>query len=278
MMNTNQPFKRLTVMLLVIAIYPVMAVATGPRIKQDLFTPNANAIYALDLPPFVTTELNSGGAAIELVNAVLRTQKIDATISTLPLARMLKYYVLQEKALALIGSHINFSPDEQKNLIFIPLLRLKQHYYVYQPKHPDGLPWHGDLKTLANLTYGANPEENVSNYQKAGLKVETGKLLGLLEKLKSGQLDLLANSALAVDWFLDRNFAADKAKFSKLEPAAGEETLFMIFNKNHPEGAELAKKFQEGLAAVIANGQYKALLEQQFGGNAAVEHYILPLQ
>ncbi|WKJ91477.1 transporter substrate-binding domain-containing protein [Methylomonas montana] len=277
-MNTNQLFKRLTVMLLVIAIYPVTALATGPRIKQDLFTPNTNAIYALDLPPFITTELTGGGAAIELVNTVLQAQKINATINTLPLVRMLKYYVLQEKALALIGSHIGFSADEQKNLIFVPLLRLKQHYYVYQPKHPDGLPWKGDLKTLANLTYGADPEENIGTYQKAGLKVETGKLLSLLEKLKSGQLDLLANSALAVDWFLDRNFAADKAKFSKLEPAAGEETLFMVFNKNHPEGAALAKQFQDGLTAIIANGQYKALLEKQFGGGEAVNRHILPLQ
>lgn len=277
-MSTHQLSKRLSVMLLVIAIYPVTALATGPRIKQDLFTPNANAIYALDLPPFVTTELTGGGAAIELVNTVLQAQKIDATINTLPLVRMLKYYVLQEKALALIGSHISFSAEEQKNLIFVPLLRLKQHYYVYQPKHPDGLPWNGDLKTLANLTYGADPEENIGTYQKAGLKVETGKLLSLLEKLKSGQLDLLANSVLAVDWYLDRNFAADKARFSKLEPAAGAETLFMIFNKNHPEGAALAKQFQDGLTAIIANGQYKALLEKQFGGSEAVDRYILPLQ
>lgn len=277
-MNTNQLFKRLAVMLLVIAIYPVTALATGPRIKQDLFTPSANAIYALDLPPYITTELTGGGAAIELVHTVLQAQKINATINTLPLVRMLKYYVLQEKALALIGSHISFSADEQKNLIFVPLLRLKQHYYVYQPKHPDGLPWNGNLKTLANLTYGADPEENISTYQKAGLKVETGKLLNLLEKLKSGQLDLLANSDLAVDWFLDRNFAADKAKFSKLEPAAGEETLFMVFNKNHPEGAALAKQFQDGLTTIIANGQYKALLEKQFGGSEAVNRYVLPLQ
>lgn len=277
-MSTHQLSKRLSVMLLVIAIYPVTALATGPRIKQDLFTPNANAIYALDLPPFVTTELTGGGAAIELVNTVLQAQKIDATINTLPLVRMLKYYVLQEKALALIGSHISFSAEEQKNLIFVPLLRLKQHYYVYQPKHPDGLPWNGDLKTLANLSYGADPEENIGTYQKAGLKVETGKLLSLLEKLKSGQLDLLANSVLAVDWYLDRNFAADKARFSKLEPAAGAETLFMIFNKNHPEGAALAKQFQDGLTAIIANGQYKALLEKQFGGSEAVDRYILPLQ
>lgn len=277
-MNIKKVLTRLTVMLLVIAIYPVTALATGPRIKQDLFTPNVNSIYALDFPPFITTELNDSGMAVELVNTVLQTVKISAPINILPLPRMMKYYVLQEQALALIGNHLSFTADQQKALIFVPLLRLKEHYYVYQSKHPEGLPWQGDLKALAKLVYGANPEENVVAYQQAGIQVETGNTLTLLEKLKAEKIDFISNSELAVNWFLDRNFSADKSKFSTLEPVAGEETIFIIFNKNHPQGEVLAKQFKQGLDAIIANGQYKALLEKHFGGSEAVNRYSLPLQ
>ena len=274
----NNIKKVLAWLALVLLLNPVGAWATGPRIKQDLFTPNANPIYALDFPPFITTELNGGGAAVELVNAILQQEKISASINILPLARMMKYYIFQEKALALVGNRLSFTPEEQKALIFIPLLRLKEYYYVYQAKHPEGLPWKGDLKALTKLVYGANPEENETAYKEAGIQVETGNTLSLLEKLKDGKIDFIGNSELAVNWFLDKNFSADKAKFSKLEPSAGEETVFIIFSKNHPQGEVLAKQFKDGLVAMIANGQYKALLEKHLGGSDAVNRYTLPLQ
>jgi len=273
-MNIKRVLTQSTV-LLAASLFTVAALATGPRIKQDLFTPNANAIYALDFPPFITTELG-GGVAVDLVNAVLQAEKISASINTLPSAKMMKYYVFQEKALALVGSHLRFTAEQQKPLIFVPLLRLNEHYYVYLPRHPEGLPWQGDLKALAKLSYGANPEEDVTAYQQAGLQVETGNTLSLLEKLQAGQVDFIGNSELAVNWYLDRTFAADKDKFSQLKPEAGAETIFIIFNKNHPQGEALAKQFKKGLSAIIANGQYKALLEKQLG--EAVERNILPLQ
>lgn len=277
-MNTQTILKRLALLLLVAAICPMNAFATGPRIKQDLFTPNANPVYALDSPPYITTELGGSGLAIELTNSLLQTAKTSASINILPLPKMLKYYLFQEKALALVGSHLSFTAEEQKSLIFVPILRLQKHYYIYQPKHPEGLPWKGDLNALANKTYGADPEEDIAPYQKAGIRIETGKLLALLEKLKLGQIDFLAGSEPSINWFLDKNLSSDKAQFSKLEPAAGDETFFVIFNKNHPQGEAIAKQFKEGLTALIANGQYKALLEKNLGGADAAHRYTLPLQ
>lgn len=277
-MNITRRLTQWAVLLGVMAILPATALATGPRIKQDLFTPNANSIYAQDFPPFITTELDDGGLAVELANQVLQQAKISAPINTLPSPRMLKYYLLQEKALALIGNHLSFTPEQQKALIFVPLLRLTTHYYVYQAKHPEGLPWQGHLQALAKQVYGASPEEDVTAYQKAGIKVETGNTPTLLEKLKAGQVDFIGNSDLAINWFLDKNFPDDKSRFVKLEPSAGVATVFIIFNKQHPQGEALAKQFKKGLAALTANGQYQALLEKHFGDRAAAERYSLPLQ
>lgn len=259
-------------------IFTCDALATGPRIKQDLFTRNPNAIYALDFPPFISTGEEDGGMIPALVAKVLAAEKLSAAISSQPLARMLKYYLFQEQALAVIANPIRFSPEQRKQLIFVPLLRLKKHYYVHQTKHPDGLPWSGDLQALTNEVYGANPEEDVDAYNKAGIDVQTSNLLSLLEKLKDGTIDFIGDAEPAVDYYLQRNLSADKAKFMRLEPAAGEETVYIIFNKQHPAAETIAKQFQAGLAALIADGQYQTLLEHYLGGKQAVERYTLPLQ
>jgi len=266
---------RLTLSMLLICL-AMIAHATGPRIKQDLFTANANTIHALDFPPFVSADLADGGMAIELVHAVLQAQKIDAAINTLPVAKMLKYYLFQDKALAAIGNNLGFSAEQQKDLIVIPLLTLKEYLYCYQAKYPQGLPWKGDLKTLTGMTYGAATEAPTARFEQAGIKIERGQILSLLEKLKVGKIDFLANSELAINWYLDRNLATEKAQFIRLEPALGQETLTIVFNKKHPQGETLAQKFKEGLAALKANGQYKALLQKHLGDDQTIERYLQP--
>jgi len=163
-------------------------------------------------------------------------------------------------------------------LIFVPLLRLKTYYYVHAGKHPHGWSWDNKLQVFANLVYGAEPEEDVDAYLKAGIRIENGKLITLLEKLKGGSIDFLAAVQPTVDWFLQRNFADEQAQFIRLEPMAGEQTIFAIFNKRHPQGEKIAGQFKDGLAAMVANGQYRMLLEKHLGGGEAVERYTLPLQ
>ena len=277
-MGMQKMLIRVLALLLLFAVFVFEANATGPRIKQDLFSPNVNTVYALDFPPFVTTDLAYGGLVLELANAVFETEKIDAPIISQPLARMLKYYLFQEQALAVIGSHLTFSQQEQQQLIAVPLLRLKQYYYIYHAKYPQGLPWNNDLSALKDKVYGADSEENVEAYLKAGIRIEHGKLLTLLDKLKGGQVDFISGVEPAVDWYLQRNFSKDHEQFIRLEPMAGDQTISVIFNKKHPKGETIAKQFREGLETLIANGQYRTLLEKRLGGNEGIERYTLPLR
>ena len=269
---------RLFVPLLLLMGFSFDAVATGPRITQDLFIPDANTIYALDFPPFISTDVAGGGVVQELANAVFEAEKLSATIVPQPLARMLKYYLFQENALAIIASRLKFSAEEQKQLVFVPLLRLKNYYYVYRAKYPHGLAWNNDLQVFSKLVYGASHEDEIDAYRKAGIRVENGKLLTLLERLKDGQVDFISGAEPAIDWFLRRNFKADQTQFMRLEPMAGDQTIFVIFNKKHPQGETIAKQFQDGLARLIANGQYQTLLEKRLGGSEGLQRYTLPLQ
>lgn len=277
-MNIKRSLIRLFPIICLALVFSGNAFATGPRIKHDLFVRNPNAIYALDFPPFISTDNVDGGLAMALVRKILDAASISASVSSQPLARMLKYYLFEEQALAVVANHIQFRPKQREQLIFVPLLRLKRHYYVHQSKHPQGMPEQSELSALATWVFGANPEEDVQAYTKAGIDVETGNLLSLLEKLKEGRIDFIAEVEPAVDWYLQRNLSADKAQFIRVDPAVAEETIFIVFNKKHAEGESIAKRFQSTLAAFIAEGRYQALLEQYLGGGAAVERYTLPLQ
>lgn len=270
------PIRLLAIVWLLVG-FSLDVAATGPRIKADLFSANANTIYAMDFPPFVTTDLANGGIALELARTALAAEKLEVPIVSQPLARMLKYYLFQEQALAVISLPLKLGAEQQQQLVFVPLLRLKKYYYVQSGKQPQGGSWDDNLQAFANRVYGADPEEDVEAYRKAGIRVENGKLITLLEKLKGGSIDFVAAAQPAVDWYLQRNFSEDQALFTRLEPMAAEETLFVIFNKRHPQGEKIAGQFKAGLAAMLSNGQYRMLLEKHLGGSEAVERYTLPL-
>ena len=85
-MGMQKMLIRVLALLLLFAVFVFEANATGPRIKQDLFSPNVNTVYALDFPPFVTTDLAYGGLVLELANAVFETEKIDAPIISQPVS------------------------------------------------------------------------------------------------------------------------------------------------------------------------------------------------
>ncbi len=264
-------------LFLLMIMLPTWVSATGPRIKQDIFAPNPNQIYALDFPPFVTTELPTGGIAVELVTNLLKAQSLDAVINTLPVASMMKYYLLQEQALGLITSHLQINKEEQKDLIYIPLLQIQQYFYYFQAKHPEGLPWNGDLKTLAHLSFGVNEHENLEPYKKAEINLQTGKNSALYEKLHAGQLDFIADSPLTVNWYLDKHYLSEKTQFIKMQPKAGDELLYLIINKKHPQGDVIAKQFQMELGKMLTNDQYNTLLTQQLGNGQKLTEIFSPL-
>lgn len=263
--NYNISMNRiLPIILLISLMTPVSVMATGPRVTTHLFTSGVE-IYALDFPPFITTEIVGGGFDAEIINAALKAADIDAVITALPLGNMVKYYLTQENAIAVLGHDLSFSAKQKKDLIFIPVSVTSERYFYYRPAHKSALSWNGKLKNLKGYTYGAHKGEDVAAYKDAGINIDFARHRSLFKKLKSKKIDFIKFPELTAEWMIDKYFPEEKANFARMKTAIEEKPTFIVFNKKHPDGKTMAKKFSAGLSKIINDGSYMAIVKKYLG-------------
>lgn len=255
----------LPALLLGALLFSTSALATGPRITHSLFSPETGEIYAVDLPPLFSMEAPQGGLVAEIAATALSAAGIDASISILPLQKMVKYYLLQENAIAALGNNLGFSADEKKDLIFIPVFVAELKYFYYKPANKITGKWNGELNNLKGSRYGALEGEELSAYRNAGIQVEEGRPLPLLKSLKAGKVDFIGLPGLTAAWLINKNFPNEKDSFSAMQPVAGEMPIYIIFNKKHPKGEAAARKFSAALASMLDDGRYLKILEKHLG-------------
>lgn len=249
--------------------------ATGPRVSAALFTSPVNEIFALDFPAVLNSNLDDGGIAAAIITAAFKAENVESTVTPLPLQTMLSYYLNEENALGIVGHNLNLSAAESKNVILVPVLRLKESYFYFRPKH-ETLTWTGKLAELKSLKIGLNKGDNLTAYQKAGVHVEQDRLEPHLKSLMDGKIDVLREANWSLTFVLTKNFADKKASVVQLEPSAGEAVISVAFNKKNPKGTALAKQFQQGLAKLVASNHYTEILKK-YAGDTAMEQYFNPL-
>lgn len=250
----------MSAIFLMVWLVPVAGMATGPRVTPSLFSPTTNEIFVVDFPPFVGPEVAGGGLHVEIIKAALQAGEIDAVITHLPLPRMVKYYLLQENAIAVLGRFLNLSEAEKKALVFIPISVMEERYFYYGPAHQEKLSWNGKLQNLKGYTYGASHEEDVTAYEAAGINIEHGSPRALLQKLLTEKVDFIRMPVLAVEWLLDKHFPNKKKDLIQMDPVAGEKPVFILFNKKHQQGEAAAAKFRNALSKIIEDGRYMKIL------------------
>ncbi|GAV20374.1 polar amino acid transport system substrate-binding protein [Mariprofundus micogutta] len=245
-------------------LLPGSAQATGPRVTTALFSPDKNEVHAVDFPPFVTEEVVDGGPISEIVRIALKRAKLDAVITTHPLKRMVRYYLLQEDALAVMGWHFQFSKEQRKQLIFVPISGLSEKFFYYKPAYPNGL----NLNEAGNLKgkhYGAHKGEEKSYFAKAGAEVHFGRTITMLKKLRQGDLDFICAPPQSVEWLVDRYMPEEKGRFISTEAHAEHQVYFIVFNRKHPSGEVAAEKFKQALSAMVSDGTSAAISKKHFG-------------
>ena len=281
MNSHNRCTKRITVaslLILVATLFSAPSMATGPRVTPTLFASDADKVFAADLPPFVTGDIKGGGLDIEVVNAVFAAANIDNAVTTLPLQKMVKYYLRQEGAVAVMGHYLNFSIEEMKQLIFVPISAPVKHYLYYRPAYPEGLSWNGKLSNLKGRSYGAHQGEDTSAHKGAGIVSKTASPRTMLKNLISREVDFVGMSAMTAEWLVDNHFPREKGNFIAMEPSAGDLPGFIIFNKKHKDGAALAQRFNQALTTVISNGTYAKIVERYLGEGDSADMHIKKLQ
>jgi ABC-type amino acid transport substrate-binding protein len=267
----NPFFYSLSVALLCVS---TTANATGPRISASLFEPPVNEIFTLDFPLVLNSESADAGVATLIIKAAFKAEKVENTLTPLPLQTMLSYYLNEENALAIAGHDLNLTATETNNVIFVPVLRLKESYFYYRQKH-ETLAWKGNLSAFNGLTLGIH-KNDASAYQKTKINVVEERLETHVSGLIAGKIDVVRETDFTMAQMLKNNFASQEKEIIRLEPSAGEAVVSVAFNKKNPKGSALAKQFSQGLAKIIASGEYAQILQQQAGDES--KSYFLPLK
>ena len=264
----------LALLFLLTLMLPVTASATGPRVTKALFGVDKTEIHVLDFPPFLSNEVADGGPFSEIVNQALQEAGIDAVISTHPVQRIVRYYLLQENALAVMGWHLNFSSKAKEGLIFLPVAVMVEKFYYYKPFFLNGLNWNGKLTSLKGKTYAANKGEDVAAYKAAGITVKYARTVGLLKMIAAGKADFTAIPALTADWLIAKYMSAEKANFAVMDRPAGDNVFYMIFNKRHPQGEASAAAFRKALSGMVNDGRYAKIMKKHLGNDEVLKLYM----
>ena len=274
LMTSKQNLFTLMLLSLLSLLIATTASATGPRVTKALFAIDKDQIHALDFPPFLSTEVKDGGPFSEIVSTALQQAGIDAVITTHPVQRMVKYYLLQEQALAVMGRHLNFSSEARKDLIFIPISVMEEKFYYYKPAYPNGLNWSGKLESLQGKTYGAHKGEDVAAFKAAGISVKEGRTISLLKMIAKGQVDFAAIPALTADWLLAKFLASEKDNFAAMPTPAGADVMYVIFNRKHPQGSASAAKFRKAVTGMVDDGSYAEIMKRHIGNGEMLKLYM----
>lgn len=249
------------------------AIATGPRVTPSLLSPEKNEIFALEMPPFATADIPGGGLFTEIVLEALKAKRVDAVIETLPLTRLVKYYLLHEVSLAVLADGRNLTGVERKGLIVVPFYVISGRYFYYKPAHKDLVQWNARLEHLRGHTCGAGREEKVDKDPQGTVHITYDRPIMLFRNLKRGSLDIVSAPDLVTQWIIGTQFPGERQNFGTMETAGWEVPASIIFNKRHPEGEVTARKFIQGLSAIIRNGRYNEILEKFHGKGQIPANY-----
>lgn len=243
---------------------PNQALATGPRVTTSLFSAHHNQIHAVDFPPFVSSEVVDGGVISEIITEGMKRSNVDAVVTTHPVERMVYYYLLQEKVMAVAGSHFDFTKAQREQLIFVPVVSLEERYFYYMPSHPQGLNIENGTN-LKGLRYGAHQGEEIERYSKAGAEVVYGRTVTLLKKMQRGEVDFICAPPRSVEWLLNRYMKDEKENVIAMPGDAEAQTFYMVFNRQHPLGEAAAEKFRDALIAMEKDGTLARITSKHFG-------------
>lgn len=238
------------------------AMATGPRVTERMLHAVENEMFAVDAPPFASLDLPDSGLNVAIVKTALKAVGMNATVTILPVAKMVEYYLYEEQGLGAFADALDLTKANRKSFIFVPVFHAKMDYFYFKGKHPSGLGWKGSLKDLKGLTYGACVKEDVSAHEKAGVKVKVIRRCDLPKALLEGEVDFIRMPSLAMTWKLDKEFAKHKGVLAAAGDMSGWMPVFVAFNKKHADAEKISKKLKQGLLSILDNGQYADILKK----------------
>ncbi len=223
---------------------------------------NETVVFATgDWEPFTSSREENGKIAENIITEAFKLENIDAVFEYYPWKRSFEY--------AKDGRYAGTFPwlkTEEREVDFLyhneAVIFDKTVFFYLKGMDFD---WF-DYGDLSNYKIGVTIGYAITEIlEKEGLRIESSTSDDSnYRKLFAGRLDLYPNNIYV-------GYYQIKMLFSDLEvsqfthhpkPVMREEPMYMLFSRNHPDSAELARKLDSGLRKLKASGRYDDILSE----------------
>ena len=220
----------------------------------------AVALVTGEWPPYTGENLDGGGVAVELVNAVFTEMGKASTIGFFPWRRC-EAYVRTGQAWATFPYAIT-GARQSKYLFSNTIFQSHSVWFYYGDKMRSVN--FTDLDSLQPYTIGVASGYWYEGWiRDAGLTVdESPDDLIALKKLKLGRIDLYPMDKHGGIWLINKYFPGDEGRFGILENPIRDNDNALMVSKTYPHSERLLEEFNAALQSVKDKGIDRRILDK----------------
>lgn len=220
---------------------------------------NEITFISTDTPPFWSPELPGDGWAGSMLQLMSEAAGVNYRIRYLPVKR---FHLSKEPFI--VGDPGILKYFEHRTVF--PILVFRSAFFTYSPAQQQSSSL--SLSQLQGQTLGVlrGTMEDKAAFLEKGIRVEeSDSVESLLRKLKGGRIDHAIMLHEAGLHLVRKLFPESEEAFVSTAIRGTERPIAIMIDPDHPEGEEIAKRYQSVLEKVLNSPVYKSRLEQHFG-------------
>ncbi|WP_404355860.1 substrate-binding periplasmic protein [Methylotuvimicrobium sp. KM1] len=217
-------------------------------------------IDANESVPYWCRSSHDGGLGSELVQAMSAAAGLTTQIRFVPLSRMIEDRSNND------SGNPEFFMWQQEFAAIIPIAISKMSFFYYRPHHPEPLEVN-DFKDLEPYKIGVLKGILIDRqaFEQMGINFESSYTqASLFKKLKVGRIDMVIEIDLVGRQMIDQLYQELADDFVRIPITNSVSPIAIMIDANYPNADNIAERYRQGLASIIANGRYQQIVERYY--------------
>ncbi|WP_341328198.1 transporter substrate-binding domain-containing protein [Methylotuvimicrobium sp. KM2] len=201
-----------------------------------------------------------GGMGSELLQAMSTAAGLTTQIRFVPLSRMIEDRSNND------SGNPEFFMWQQEFAAIIPIAISEMSIFYYRPRHQKPLEVN-DFKDLEPYKIGVLKGILIDRkaLEQMGLTFESSYThASLFKKLKVGRIDLVIEIDLVGRQMINQLYPDLADDFVRIPLSNTVSPIAIMIDANYPNADSIAERYREGLASIIANGEYQRIVERYY--------------
>jgi polar amino acid transport system substrate-binding protein len=208
-------------------------------------------------PPFVEESNRAGGLSIEIIRAAFLAKGYEVKLEILPWARALQSV---EKNTIDVLAGAWWGEERSKTFNYSDPFLLNKIVFVVRKGEVFDFK---NINDLRGKTVGVIRDYAYSNefdYSSVYTKEVSDDYITNLRKLLANRIDMTLEDEIVAKAIIVKNSSTFSGKIDFVKTPLVINPLHILISKTNPRSQELIRAFNEGLALIKQNGQYKTIM------------------